>query len=378
MRLLINALPLRSTLSGIGTYIFQLSKNLESFSDKLQTSYFYGTSIEEHLRAHPSPAFRLFSKMARSSPLLSTCMHWCKERSFQHALLSKTIDIYHETNYVPMPYKGPIVITVFDLSLQRFPQTHPKNRVAFFERNFYRRLSWANHFIAPSHAIKAEMVKYLSLKEDQITVTPLGVHPLCTPISQQVAQPILSHYGLKHSSYVLYVGNLEARKNLGALLRAYALLPGRTRKQFPLVLAGCNGWLMDHLDQEIRQLGIASNTLVTGFIPAEHLPALYSGATTFVFPSLYEGFGLPVLEAMACGSPVIASNIPSLIELIGDAGLLFDPYDFHLLKKALEEMLETPSLQNILSKKGVEKARCFSWKTCAQQTLAVYSRVSQK
>ncbi len=242
------------------------------------------------------------------------------------------------------------------------------------DRYFYSRLDRATHYIAISEASKQEMVKQLNLSPEKISVIPHGVDDHFAPVSTPLLIDTLSKYGLRPGFYILYVGTLEPRKNITNLLRAYATLSGRLREQYPLVLAGGMGWLMEGLDVEIAKLGIQSTTLKTGYIPKEDLPSLYSGATLFVYPSLYEGFGLPPLEAMASGTPVITSNVSSLPEVVGEAGIQVPPEDVKRLGEEMESLLTDDQRRGFLIQKGLERAKQFTWEKCAAMTLEVYDR----
>ena len=373
MRVLMNGIPLLSSHCGVGTYIYQLSTALAGISTQLEMLYFYGSSFANKMKTGKVSSFRNVRKASNRVHVLYRALHFAKELSFKWRLPSQKIDVYHETNYIPMPFRGPTVVSVFDLSLHLWPQTHPKNRRDYFKRHFYRRLPWASHFIVISEATKAQMIEYLNISPDKITVTHLGVSPNITPIPAENAKRVMSHYGLTYGSYLLYVGTLEPRKNITALLQAYALMPKRTQSCFPLILAGGRGWLMDHIEDEINRLGIASTTRITGYVLSKHLPALYSGAKVFIYPSLYEGFGLPPLEAMACGTPVITSNVSSLPEVVGDAGILIDPHDINRLKSEIEHLIEDSSQRNLLRNLGLERSKQFTWEACARKTLDAYS-----
>jgi glycosyltransferase involved in cell wall biosynthesis len=187
-------------------------------------------------------------------------------------------------------------------------------------------------------------------------------------------QPVLERYQLSQP-YILYVGSIEPRKNLLRLLQAYA----RLRKDLPgwkLVLVGArNAWKSTPISEEMRKLNLAPWVQLTGYIPEEDLPALYNGAGLFAFPSLYEGFGLPVLEAMACGTPVITSNVSSLPEVAGDAALLVDPYNVEEIAAAMVNVLSDQELSEDLHRRGLERSKEFSWERTAQQTLEVYKKV---
>ena len=375
MRLLMNGIPLLAPRQGIGTYIYYLSTHLQSVSNEVEIEYFYGRYFGKQLKETEEVSYRKLVKASRHNHVVYQALQRLKELLFRMRLPSK-IDVYHETNYIPMPFRGPTVVTVFDLSLHFWPQMHPESRRKYFEHYFYRRLPWASHFITISEATKAQMVQHLNISPEKITVTHLGVNPTIRNVSEETAKGILARYGLTYGSYILYVGTLEPRKNVTAILQAYALLSKAIQKRIPLVLAGGRGWLMDNLENEVKSLDIAGATVVTDFVSKDDLPALYSGAAVFVYPSLYEGFGLPPLEAMACGTPVITSNISSLPEVVGDAGILVDPHDVKGLKDEIEYVLEDSSHRSALSQRGLERSKFFTWEACARETLGVYSQVS--
>jgi alpha-1,3-rhamnosyl/mannosyltransferase len=276
-----------------------------------------------------------------------------------------------------MYFNGPAVLTIFDLSFHYFPETHPVERIRYINRHFYPKLDRISHFITLSETVKREMMEQLSLSEDKITVTPLGVERYFSPVPVDQLHPVTNKYGLKPSSYILYVGTLEPRKNIGNLLKAYALLSPSLREAFPLVLAGEVGWLMEKLNLEIERLNLQKTVIKTGYLPKEDLPALYSGATVFVYPSLYEGFGLPPLEAMACGAPVITSSVSSLPEVVGEAGVQVHPEETEKMAKEMQDLLTNSRRREVLSAMGLARSKHFTWEKCAAKTLEVYDRVVQ-
>lgn len=340
-------------------------------------TFYYGVQWGKRLKDRPVEPYvsarKFVQRLGKAYPIYRATLDFL----FVFGQLRRKFELYHETNYIPMHFNGPIVLTVFDLSFHLFPATHPAKRIRYMERYFYPRLNRASHYITISEATKQEMVKYLNLPPKKITVTPLGMEAHFKPVPVAFLNPVLSKYGLKPGSYILYIGTLEPRKNIINLLRAYATLPTRLREQYPLVLGGGMGWLMETLDMQIQKLGIQSSTIKTGYLPGGDLPALYSGAAVFVFPSLYEGFGLPPLEAMACGTPVITSNVSSLPEVVGEAGVQVHPEDVGRLAAEIEDLITDPARRALLSQKGLERAKQFSWERCAALTLDVYDRVVQ-
>jgi alpha-1,3-rhamnosyl/mannosyltransferase len=375
MKVVVNGIPLLSPRSGVGNYVYQTFKALTAVPDGCECYFFYGLQSSPILRdraVEPYLSLRRFIKgLGNAYPAYRTTL----DLLFKIGQRFRTYDLYHETNYVPMIFDGPTVVTIFDLSFHLYPETHPKDRIRHMQKYFYTRLSRVSHFITISNAMKDEMVKHLQLEPNRITVTPLGIDDLFQPVRLDFMKSVLSEYGLKSNRYVLCVGTLEPRKNIHALLRAYASLSDSLRLAYPLVLAGGMGWLMDDLGEEIKRLGIDKTTILTGYVLREHLPALYSGATVFVYPSLYEGFGLPVLEAMACGAPVITSNVSSLPEVVGDAGVLVDPNDVKGLRSEIEHLISDRTYSSLLRNRGLQRSKQFTWENCARKTLDVYRRV---
>lgn len=377
MRVIVNGIPLLSPRSGVGEYIYQTFSSMQALPGEWKTTFYYGFEWSPLLKDQPTAPYvqaRRFVQLLKRAYPLSRAV---TDLLFGLGQWKRKFNLYHETNFIPMRFNGPTVATVFDLSFQLFPETHPKQRIEYMKRYFYPRLERVTHFVTISEAVKGEMIRYLNLPEDSITVTPLGVNKKFKPIFSDQLHPIINKYGLKADRYVLYVGTLEPRKNILNIVRAYARLPLALREVYPLVLAGGAGWLMEELSREIGQLGVGANVIKTGYIPEGDLPALYSGATLFIYPSIYEGFGLPPLEAMACGTAVITSNVSSLPEVVGDAGVLVHPQDVEKLADEMEDLLTNPSRREILCKRGLERSKQFTWEKCAAQTLKVYNQVVQ-
>lgn len=377
MRIISNGIPLLSPRSGVGNYVYQTFKSMQNIKGSWDFSFYYGIQWGNHLKDRPIEPYvstrKFIQRLGKAYPFYRATLDFL----FIFGQRWRKFDLYHETNYIPMNFNGPTILTIFDLSFYLFPETHPAERIRYMDRYFYPRLHRASHYITISEATKQEMVKYLNLPPEKITVTPLGVSESFRPISSPFLDTTLSRYGLKPASYILYIGTLEPRKNITNLLRAYATLPGCLREAYPLVLGGGKGWLMENLDAEIQKLGIGPTTLRTGYLPEADLPALYSGAALFVFPSLYEGFGLPPLEAMACGTPVITSNVSSLPEVVGDAGVQVSPEDVPRLAEEIQLLLSDSIRHKEMSQRGLERAKQFTWEKCAEMTLGVYNRVVQ-
>ena len=281
-------------------------------------------------------------------------------------------DLFHGADVVTPRLRQPIVITIHDLTTLIFPHHHSQLNRLYLRWALPVMARRADAIIADSHATKRDIVALLSAAPEKVTVVHLGVDTArFAPQAPAAVESVLASLGVR-APYVLAVGTLEPRKNLVTLLQAYATLPQSAPQ---LVLVGGKGWGDDRLALAIREMGLADRVRLTGYVADELLPALYSGAEAFVYPSLYEGFGLPVLEAMACGAPVITSNVSSLPEVVGTAALLVDPHDVRQLAGALEMLLESPARRRDLRAEGLARTQMFTWANCAQATVEVYRRV---
>jgi len=229
----------------------------------------------------------------------------------------------------------------------------------------------ARHILTLSRQSSADLQRCLAIPARKITVIPLAAETHFRPIPLAQRHPILERHGLE-PPYILYVGSVEPRKNLLRLLQAYQRLRQWSTRWRLVIVGARNYWKSSPIARAVQDSGLQGCVHFTGYIPDEDLPALYSAADLFAFPSLYEGFGLPVLEAMACGTPVVTSNSSSLPEVVGDAALLVDPYDVEALAEAMRQILADPQLAEDLRQRGLQRASEFSWERTAQSTVAVY------
>ena len=294
------------------------------------------------------------------------------------ALRRERIDVFHGIDHVGIPFAGrtgKYVVTIHDVIPLILPRTFTPRHRAVVRLALSRVRRRADRVIVPSHAVKRDVVQRLGLPEDLVTVTHHGCeprfHPEADPASRRAAA---ARYGLP-PRYVLAVGTLEPRKNLTTLLKAFARLrrAGEVDPALRLVLAGARGWLDEPIFRTVRSFGLDEVVRFPGFIDDDDLPDLYRGAEAFVFPSLYEGFGLPLLEAMACGAPVVASNTSSMPEVAGGAAMLVDPLDVGGMAAAVARILRDEGLRARLRGAGLARARRFSWETAARQVLDAYA-----
>ena len=286
--------------------------------------------------------------------------------------------IHGFVNVLPLAAPCPGVVTVHDLSFMRTPQKLPPLRRAYHAALCRASVARAAHVIAVSHQTAADLQTYWATPAERISVIHNGVSARFVPQAPERIAALRRQNGLP-ARYLLYLGTLEPRKNLDLLLRAFArCMQGASAftGDVALVLAGAKGWYYDTIFRTVNELGLAQRVQFPGFVPAADLPAWYAGAEAFVYPSLFEGFGLPVLEAMACGVPVICSRVASLLEVAGDAAVTVAPDDEAGFAHALQLVLEQPSLRAALRERGQAQAARFSWQRAAGQAIAVYERVA--
>jgi glycosyltransferase involved in cell wall biosynthesis len=286
--------------------------------------------------------------------------------------------LFVPSHVLPLVHPRCCVATVHDLGYHYYPEAHTLFQNAYLRWSTRHNARASTLVLADSRATRQDLVHYYGTSPDKIRVVYPGRDEDLAPVTDSTRlAAVRARYDLG-APYLLYVGTLHPRKNLVRLVQAYAHFLSQAATGATdtlLVLAGQKGWLYDEIEAEVRRLGLEGRVRLTGYVPGEDLPALLSGALAFVFPSLYEGFGLPVLEAMACGTPVVAADNSSLPEVVGEAGLLVDAGDVEALARGLERLLGDGALRARLVDAGRQQARRFTWEAAAQQLLDVYAAV---
>jgi glycosyltransferase involved in cell wall biosynthesis len=379
MDIIVNAIPLTGLLTGISRYVRCLYSRLEHMQD-ISVTYFNGASCASAMPEQAEPVSwskktDLIWRMPDCFVTGARSLFWLNfERRLRAACRRNRFTIYHETAFVPAAVKNvPVVYTLYDISLIKHRAEHPRERVWFFDLFFKRRLPYAAHIITISDFMRKELIDTLGIDEEMITAIPLASDPWFYPRQKAEIGNVLDKRSWP-SDYILFVGTLEPRKNISLLIRALA----RTKSDIPLILVGWTGWGDKTWCRDITELGLEKRVYTAEYLDEETLACLYSGASAFIYPSLYEGFGLPVLEAMACGCPVICSHAASLPEVAGDAALFIDPAEPDDLACKIEQVLQDTGLRSVLIEKGLQRAQGFSWQKTAAQTLDIFSRVSEE
>ncbi len=376
LKLVLNAWSLMSPQTGIAAYTRNLARALQA-NEVVKPYFFYGLHWSDEIRDTPMRAMGVTKNaILKLVPKPYEVAQTVKQWRFNAGVRKFRPDVYHEPNYLSLKFDGPTVITIHDLSHIKYANTHPAERVRVMNKLLPGCIARAAAIIVDSNFIGSEVIKEFGVPPEKVHPIYLGVSAEFRPRPYTEIARDLSEYDLSPGSYVLAVGTLEPRKNLIQAINAYVGLPESVRKRMPLAIAGMKGWLSGSLEARIRQFEARGEVRWLGYVPKEVLPELYAGAKALIYPSLYEGFGLPALEAMASGIPVITSNRSSLPEVVGDVGLVVDPEDVDDLRLQLCRVFEDRDLGARLGILGIERAKSFTWGACAAQTLAVYKKVS--
>ncbi len=308
--------------------------------------------------------------------LARSLIQW--QKSVRHHFTLKNIiagSIYHEPNFVFLPHNGPKVLTVHDISMFSCPEFLPKGRAKFLQHHMRRGMQEANALIVSCQFIKNETMQLLNISEDKIHIVSPGAQENFKPRLECEVKPSLEKFSLIYKQFLLCVATLEPRKNLVRLIKAYQTLPHELQKKYPLVLVGNKGWLYEELLALINAQQDSTIVLLR-YVDEQVLFHLYSAAKAFVYPSLYEGFGLPVLEAMQSGLPVITSNVSSLPEVCGDAGILVDPLDESAIAAAIQKLLTADDdIYAEYVQRSIMQAKKFSWDNFAKKLYDVYQNI---
>lgn len=380
MRVAIEIQPvLDKKLTGVGWYTDNFIRRIKNFAKEGEKFYllgmdFYGKAgeLEECL----SPNVEL-----KTNGLIHYGIYrriWKFIPFIDYGTFFKTkADIFHFFNFVSPPYvKGKIVITVYDMVYKVFPETMEKANYIKLDQNLRRSCEAASAVVTISENSKKEIIEYMGVEASRIHIIPPGVDCLrYRPLKDgEELIPIRAKYGLPQD-YFLYLGTIEPRKNIESIVEAFRIYRDRGGES-QLVIAGKKGWMYERVFELVKRYGLEGHVIFPGYVEEGDKPLIYGGAKAFLFPSLYEGFGMPPLEAMACGVPVITSNTSSLPEVVGDAGLMVEPMDVEGLAQHMKQLEEDEELCRELRQKGLERAAKFSWESSVEKLMELYRTMS--
>ncbi len=380
MKVVLSVESVRFPLTGIGRYTYELACGLQDDSLVEELVFFSGTRTSYTLPSPRSDAgggYKL-KRLVQNSYLAVELYRLVMPSVRGRALKSYSDHIYHGTNFFVPPFAGRSLATFHDLSPFTLSHFHSPQRNRYAQKEMEKSLKRASCLIAVSEFGRQEISKYFSWPMENIHTVHLASSGFFRPRMDSEVFETLMKYGLNPGRYSLYVGTIEPRKNIETLLDAYQKLPVATRQRWPLILSGYKGWRSEFIHERIRAAEREGWARYLGFVDSEDLPALYSGARLFAFPSFYEGFGLPVLEALSSGVPVVCSNSSSLPEVSGGAALMCDPLDVDALADNLKRALEDEQWRVTAIQLGLCHAARFSWKECSRKTAEVYRKVMDK
>jgi len=376
MRVAFNATPLIFPASGVAQYARGLAQALLQRND-VECLFFYGYGWSGELRRSAVPGtHRLKSVLLKLLPRPEAVVRGVQQWFFR-GVERLACRVYHEPNFFPFASGLPTVTTVHDLAPIRFPDTYTSQSRRKWQTLLPGALSRSQLILTDSEFIRSELLTLFDIDPGKVRAIPLGVNPEYHVLPDVALAQGLARYGLQSRRYLLSVGTIEPRKNLLTTLEACRGLPIEAAREFPLIIVGGRGWLTRGIDEAIQSLQREGRARYLGYVRQEDMPVLYGGAKMLLYPSLYEGFGFPPLEAMACGSPVITSNRASLPEVVGSAGVQVEPTNVEALKAAILALLSATDRWNALRAAGLARAREFSWQRCAESTLAAYRAVNR-
>jgi glycosyltransferase involved in cell wall biosynthesis len=371
MQIGIDATALPPQTVGAGYYILNLVRALS----RIETGLKFKIIVQPHGRELldiPERDDFTFVEVASMSP--GNRLLW-EQVSLSSLVRREGVDLLHSLHYTrPLMLPVRSAVTFHDMTFFLFPHLHTRSKRVFFPQAIRTSAKKADALLAVSESTRQDAIRLLDIPPDRITTTPLGVDPAFCPTPDPIRlENVRRKYHLPEK-FILYVGLIEPRKNLPLLIRAYKSMLEEGIEQ-KLVIVGRYGWMYDQVLDQISTLEIGESVHFTGYVERNDLPFVYNLASVFAYPTLYEGFGLPVLEAMACGVPVVTSAVSSLPEIVAEAGVLVPPQDEQALCSSVLTVLRDEVLQRRLSEAGAKRAGLFTWHKTAQATLEVYQRV---
>ena len=390
MKLLVNLSSLNHPLTGIGEYTLNLVKEMldddqvqdikgirsSRYLDRHQISVLIAALEQGHQTDQPLTRYlKKMSRLKLIARIARRAINAYREISFRFYRNMLKHYIYWEPNYICLNHQGVCVPTVHDLSHLICPQFHPKARVKYLKAELPRTLARAKHVIVVSQYTKQSVMEHFDLDDQQITVVPPSVKSEYYPRTASECAQLKKRLGLPEN-FILFVGTLEPRKNLQGLLLAYKLLSTELKSQYPLVLSGKKGWLLEDIEQILQPMLDSGEVMWLGYLNSKDLPALYSSATAFTYVSHFEGFGMPIAEAMACGTAVIASDNTAMKEASGGAVCIVSPHSIGSIAQGMRKVLLDSSYRIECETKGLEISKNRSWKVSKQLLVTALSNLN--
>ena len=375
MKVNIELQPALKDRTGVGWYVYEVVKHLPKGKIKIP-----GTIFNFLKRRNDTEIIKDLDINISSFYLLPYRVYLYLTKKFNipyNYFFRPKADLYHFMGYiVPYSIKGKVILTVYDLVVELFPETMEEKNRELLRKEMQRSIKRADHIITISNSAKAELINVLGVNAENIDIISPGVDydVFNARINDEMKSKTKQKYDLP-DEYILYLGTLEPRKNISSLIKAFIKLKKEKKISEKLVIAGKKGWNYENIYKIIYENNFKDEIIFTGYVDESDKPAIYQLSKLFVFPSLYEGFGIPVLESMASGVPVIVSNTSSLPEVVGDAGILVDPQKVEDIEAAIYKVLTNEKLRTELIEKGLEQSKKFTWETSAGKLYEIYDKV---
>lgn len=357
--------------TGIGTYTYQLINNINQidFYNKYNIYISKNSNLDLNFKKN-------FNVLYSTQDIIN---NFWQAVAMPNAINDDIIDIYHVpqngigTNF---SVNSPKVITLHDIIPLKLPETVSDNYLKIFNKQFSEILGNIDGIITVSNYSKSDICKNLNFPEEKIFVTHLAAEEQYMPLDKIYCKNFLKDNYNINDDYILYVGGFSPRKNILGLIEAFNTSKPKLKKDTKLIILGSKGKSFESYKNRAENLGLSEDVIFSGFIPTEHMPIFYNSAQMLIYPSFYEGFGLPPIEAMACGTPVIASNLTSIPEVVGDAAILINPHDSDSISNAIISLSLDNNLRKSLIQKGLNQSSLFNWKQTAFETINIYKKIS--
>ena len=356
---------------GSQNYMINLFRNIAAIDQDNEYDFYYSKDSCKQVEG------KQFNHITHKAPLAWT------QRVFPSLLRRDKPDLlFMPIQMLPFlkPFQQKSVVTIHDLAFLFYPKTFRAKDVILHRLYVRQAITRADHLIAITQATKDDIVNIYKVPEEKVSVVYHGIDHdrfrAPQEPDQEAIQAVKEKYNIT-KPYLMYVGNVQPRKNVQGLIRAFDAMKKEGRDDYQLVIAGANAWLVDEIMKDVGDV-LSDDIIFTGRFADEELPPLLWGATAFALPSFYEGFGLPILEAAACGTPVLVADTPSMVEVGGEATVSFDPHDIFDIKRKVEMVLDDPELRETMIEKGYARAKEFSWERCAKETTTILNRIGHE
>ena len=371
-KIIVNAIPLRGQMNGIGRYISNIFNELMDKKD-IDLEFFYGTYFSKKLERDTEINPTLLS-VTKNIPFYYALRELYISRAIKYKIKNKKY-IYHNPNFISYKLDVPIITNIHDISFIKYPDYHPKKRVDFLTAHIKNSISISDIILTDSNFIRDEIIDYFKISQDRVVSIPLAASKIFTELKSNDIDQVLSSLSLTYKKYFLSISTIEPRKNIISAIKAFINLPTKIQNEYPFVIVGGSGWLNSDFYSLITPLVTTKKIIFLGYLAEEKLPSLYAGAKLFIYLSIYEGFGIPILEASACGTPVITSNTSSIPEIASGFAVMVNPTNIDDICNGIMSIISNDLYEKKLIINGLSNTKKYTWADTANKTLKIYDQL---